>query len=96
LIQYVLKRLNRLCKKNNCGEPRALCTRVGACRPSLQDVFKGVKQDQACMICVLVVSQIQRMINESEEEIIRTLLQKCALLPENLQQYCRLVVNMYC
>jgi hypothetical protein len=47
------------------------------------------------MICVLVVSQVQRMINESEEEIIRTLLQQCALLPENVQQYCRLVVNMY-
>jgi len=35
------------------------------------------------------------MINESEEEIVRTLLQQCALLPEQLQQYCRLVVNLY-
>jgi hypothetical protein len=86
LIKYV---------KESIGEPSALCTRLGVCKSDLKEAFKGVKQDQACMICVLVVSQIQRMINESEEEIIRTLLQQCALLPENLQQYCRLAVNMY-
>jgi hypothetical protein len=35
------------------------------------------------------------MINESEEEIVRTLLQQSVYLPEQYQQYCRLVVNMY-
>jgi predicted nucleic acid-binding Zn ribbon protein len=86
LIKYV---------KETIGEPNALCKKIGACRTSLEEVFKNSEPKQACTVCVLAISQIQRMINESEEEIVRTLLQQCAYLPEQYQQYCRLVVNMY-
>jgi predicted nucleic acid-binding Zn ribbon protein len=88
--------------KRSIGTPQSLCQRIGACQTEsknrikvLSRAFQGAEPKQACTLCVMAISQIQRMINESEEEIIKTLLQQCAYLPEQYQQYCRLVVNMY-
>jgi len=88
LIDYV---------RRSIGEPRALCTRMSICRSekSLEVVFKEMEPKAACTVCVMAVSQVQRMINESEAEIIKQLLEGCALLPNEFQQYCRLIVNMY-
>jgi hypothetical protein len=87
LIQYV---------RQYIGEPRETCQGLGVFRTDSKKVltkaFEGAEPKEACTICVLAISQIQRMIIESEEEIIKTLLQQFSSLPE---QYCRLEVNMY-
>jgi len=57
-------------------------------------IFKREQPKVACTVCVLAVSQIQRMIEESEEKIIKTLLNQCSLLPEEFQNFCRMVVGL--
>jgi len=99
LVSLFGRQVIRYIKEYGAENPREVCQRFRLCTVSLLEVPTNVITQQEpkalCTACILAVSQIQRMINESEEEIVRTLLQQCALLPEQLQQYCRLVVNLY-
>jgi hypothetical protein len=81
------------------GTPEEICRRFRLCRPTeikqvnLNEIFQKEQPKVACTVCVLAVSQIQRMVNENEDEIIKTLLTQCSLLPEEFQNFCRMVVS---
>jgi hypothetical protein len=53
------------------------------------------EEKQLCTVCILAVNQLHRFLSESEEIVIRNLLQTCDLLPERMVPYCRMAVNIY-
>jgi len=93
LVSLFGRQIIRFIKETGSQNPREVCQRFTLCPRDMK--VEEVKPKAACTVCVMAVTQVQQMLNETEAEIIRSLLQQCALLPEQAQQYCRLVVNMY-
>jgi len=95
MVSLFGRQVIRYVKEFGAENPREVCKRFALCGDKLVKLPRPSKPEALCTACVVAVSQVQRMINESEEEIIRQLLDTCTLLPSDLQQYCRLVVNLY-
>jgi hypothetical protein len=81
------------------GNPDEVCKRFRICKAietkkvDLTEIFKKAEPKVGCTVCILAVSQVQRMVHENEDEIVRTLMTQCSLLPEEFQNFCRMIVS---
>jgi len=95
MVSLFGRQVIRYIKEFGAENPRNVCKRFALCGDKLIKLPRPSRPEALCTACVIAVAQVQRMINESEEEIIRQLLEQCTILPSDLQQYCRLLVNLY-